>query len=100
MLHTMDTHLFVEITVQQCDQGTLQAVHSVEDVVINLFKVAVVCLGAGQRHQKLHTEQRYKQDGGSCHPPAQTELVTRIAFNDKYSDTSANEDNSFRNHIR
>jgi hypothetical protein len=71
----MDTHLSVEIAVQQCHQGTLQAVHSVEDVIINLFHIAVVCLGADQRNQELNTEQRYEQDGGSYHPPAETELL-------------------------
>jgi hypothetical protein len=74
----MDTHLFVEIAVQQCHQGTLQPVHSVEDVVINLFQVAVISLGADQRNQKLNTEQRYEHDGGLCHPPAETELVTQF----------------------
>jgi len=74
----MDTHLLVEIAVEQCHQGTLQAVYGVEDVVINLFPGAVVCPGADQRHQKLNTEQRYEQEGGSCHPPAKTEQVTPV----------------------
>jgi hypothetical protein len=39
----------------------------------------------------LNTEQRYEQDGGSCHPPAETELVTGISFNDKYSGVCYNE---------
>jgi len=72
----MDTHLFVEIAVEQCHQGTLKAVYSVEDVVISLFHVTVICLGTDQRNQKLNTEERYEQDGGSYHPPAETELIT------------------------
>lgn len=74
----MDTHLFVEVAVQQCHQGTLQAVNGVEDVVIHLFPVAVVCIGSDQRHQKLNTKQRHEHDGGSRHPPAETEPVTPL----------------------
>jgi hypothetical protein len=39
----------------------------------------------------VNTKQRYEQDGGSCHPPAETELLTVIPFNNKCSGVCYNE---------
>jgi hypothetical protein len=38
-----------------------------------------------QSHQKVNTKQRYEQEDGLCHSPAETEMVTGISFNNEYS---------------
>lgn len=54
-----NTHLFVEVTIEQSNEGALEPVHRVEGVVVRLLLGAVLRAGTDQSHKELDTEQRH-----------------------------------------
>jgi len=69
-----NTHLLVEVAVEECHKNALQSVHGVEEVIVQLLQVTVLRVGADQCQQELDAEQGNQQDCGPRHPPTEREF--------------------------